>query len=106
VTGSEIQLTHETRLPIHSTGALYDRIPAEPAADASHSVWHRIEILMIANRIRVRVDGVVTVDEPNVRLSHPDLAWSERGLIGLQNSHTGAPGHIEFRNIRIVNLRP
>ena len=106
VTGSEIQLTHEPRLPIHSTGALYDRIPAEPAADASHSVWHRMEILMIAGRIRVKVDGVTTVDQANVRLSHPHIAWPERGLIGLQNSHVAAPGHVEFRDIRIVGLNP
>jgi hypothetical protein len=106
VTGSEVQLTHEPRLPIHSNGAIYDRIPAEPAADASHSVWHRLEILMIAGRIRVKVDGVVTVDEPDVRLSHPGIAWSDRGLIGLQNSHAAAPGHVEFRKIRIVSLNP
>lgn len=106
VTGSEIQLTHEPRLPIHSTGAIYDRIPAEPAADASHSVWHRMEILMIAGHIRVKVDGVVTVDEPDVRLSHPQIAWSERGIIGLQNSHAAAPGQVEFRNIRIIDLTP
>lgn len=104
VTGSEIQLTHEPRPPIQSTGALYDRIPAEPAADATHSVWHRMEILMIAGRIRVKVDGVTTVDEPDVRLSHPSIAWSERGLIGLQNSHVA--GHVEFRNIRIITLDP
>lgn len=106
VTGSEVQLTHEPRLPIHSTGAIYDRIPAEPAADASHSVWHRLEILMIAGRIRVKVDGVTTVDEPDVRLSHPQVAWSERGVIGLQNSHAAAPGHVEFRDIRILRLSP
>ena len=106
VTGSEIQLTHEPRLPIHSTGALYDRIPAEPAADASHSVWHRLEVLMIGGRIRVKVDGVTTVDQPDVRLSHPSIAWPEHGLIGLQNSHVAAPGHVEFRNIRIVRLSP
>jgi hypothetical protein len=106
VTGSEIQLTHEPRLPIHSTGSLYDRIPAEPAADASHSIWHRLEVLMIAGRIRVKVDGVTTIDEPDVRLSHPGIPWPDSGLIGLQNSHAAAPGHVEFRGIRIVRLSP
>lgn len=106
VTGSEVQLTHEPRLPIHSTGAIYDRTPAEPAADARHSVWHRIEILMIAGSIRVKVDGVTTVDQPDVRLSHPQIAWPERGLVGLQNSHAATPGQIEFRDIRIVRLGP
>jgi len=106
VTGSEIQLTHEPRLPIHSTGALYDRIPAEPAADNRHSIWHRLEVLMIGGRVRVTVDGVATIDEADLRLSHPHIPWSERGVIGLQNSHAAAPGSIEFRNIRLIDLDP
>jgi hypothetical protein len=104
VTGSEIQLTHEPRLPIHATGCLYDRIPAEPAADNRHSVWHRLEVLMIGGRVRVCVDGVTTVDEADIRESYPQIPWSARGVIGLQNSHAATPGSIEFRNIRIIDL--
>jgi autotransporter-associated beta strand protein len=106
VTGSEIQLTHESRLPIHSTGSLYDRIPAEPAAAATHSVWHRLEVLMIGGRIRVKVDGVTTVDQADVRLSHPGFPWSDRGVIGLQNSHGAGIGRTEFRRIKIIDLAP
>ncbi|RYD84868.1 MAG: DUF1080 domain-containing protein [Verrucomicrobiaceae bacterium] len=106
VTGSEIQVTNEPRLPIHSTGAVYDRIPARPAADARHSVWHRMEILMAGYRLRIAVDGVVTVDTEDVRQVYPSYTWPLSGLIGLQNSHASVPGTVAYRNIRIVSLDP
>ena len=104
ITGNEIQLTNEPRLPIHSTGAVYDRIPAEPAADARHSVWHRMEILMAGHRLRVVVDGVVTVDEADLSVSHPNVAWPVSGRIGLQDSHATISGSVEYRNVRIIRL--
>jgi hypothetical protein len=106
LTGSEIQLTNEPRLPIHSTGAVYDRIAASPAADASHSVWHRMEILMISDRLRVAVDGVTTVDVADVHAAYPAFNWPETGLIGLQNSHASIAGTIEYRNIRVIPVTP
>jgi len=106
VTGSEIQLTNEARLPVHSTGAVYDRIPASPAVDARHSVWHRMEILMVGDRIRVRVDGVTTVDEENVRESYPNIAWSTSGRVGLQNAHAVGASTVEYRDIRLHPLVP
>jgi hypothetical protein len=104
VTGSEIQLTNEPRLPIHSTGAVYDRIPAEPAADARHSMWHRMEILMTGDRIRVSVDGVITVNESDVRSAYPGFAWSESGRVGLQNAHAAGNSTVEYRDISLVPL--
>lgn len=106
VTGSEIQVTNENRLPIHSTGSVYDRIPARPAADARHSVWHRMEILMTGYRLRIAVNGVVTVDEADVREAFPSFAWPLSGFIGLQNSHATVPGTVDYRKIRIVSLDP
>ncbi|MES2474396.1 MAG: family 16 glycoside hydrolase [Verrucomicrobiota bacterium] len=106
VTGSEIQLTNEPRLPIHSTGSVYDRLPASPAADARHSVWHRMEILMLGNRLRIVVDGVPTVDVADVRAAYPSFNWPTSGLIGLQDSHSTGAGTIEYRNIRLVPLAP
>ena len=104
ITGSEIQLTNEPRLPVHSTGAVYDRIPAEPAADARHSVWHRMEILVAGDRIRVSVDGVTTVDEADVRASYPNVAWSALGRVGLQNAHAVGVSSVEYRGIEITPL--
>ncbi|MCW1922931.1 DUF1080 domain-containing protein [Luteolibacter arcticus] len=106
VTGSEIQLTNEPRLPVHSTGAVYDRIPASPLADARHSVWHRLEILMTGARIRVLVDGVTTVDVADVRASYAGFEWPEAGLVGLQNAHAGAGSRVEYRAIRLVQIGP
>lgn len=105
-TGSEIQLTNEPRLPIHSTGAVYDRIPASPAADARHSIWHRLEALMIGDRLRVAVDGVTTVDLPDVHAAYPSFGWPDSGRIGLQNSHSGTSGTVEYRAIRILRVEP
>ena len=106
VTGSEIQLTNEPRLPLHSTGAVYDRIPANPAADARHSVWHRLEILMKGDHIRVIADGIVTVDVSDVRTGYPGFDWPEAGLVGLQNAHAGAGSSVEYRAIRLVRIDP
>ena len=104
VTGSEVQLTNEPRLPMHSTGAIYDRIPAEPAADARHSVWHRMEILVAGDRIRVRVDGVITVDEADVRQAYPGIAWRDSGRVGFQNAHAGVVSSVEYRGIAITPI--
>jgi hypothetical protein len=106
VTGSEIQITNETRLPVHSTGAVYDRIPASPAADARHSIWHSMEIMMIGQRLRVMVDGIATVDCPDLQEVYPDFPWPGSGLVGFQNSHAAVPGTVEYRNVRIVRLVP
>ncbi len=104
LTGSEIQITTEPRLPVHSTGAVYDRIPAEPAADARHSVWHRVEILMVGKRIRVAVDGVTTVDEADVHSAYPDVAWSTSGRVGLQNAHAAGISSVEYRRMALVPI--
>ena len=106
ITGCEIQLTNEPRLPVHSTGAVYDRIPAEPAADARHSVWHRMEILMAGDRIRVKVDGVTTVDEADVGSAYPGVPWSASGRVGLQNAHAVGVSSVEYRGIAFVPINP
>jgi glucose/arabinose dehydrogenase len=104
VTGSEIQITNEPRLPVHSTGAVYDRIAASPAADARHSIWHSMEVLLIGQRLRVTVDGVATVDCPDLREVFPNFAWPDTGLVGLQNSHAATPGTVEYRNVRLLSI--
>ena len=104
ITGSEIQITNEARLPIHSTGSVYDRVAALPLADARPSIWHRMEILMLANRLRVAVDGIVTVDEADLASAYPQFTWADEGFVGLQNSHAGIPGSVEYRNIKLLKL--
>jgi hypothetical protein len=106
LTGSEIQITNEDRLPVHSTGAVYDRIPADPPADARHSVWHRMDILIAGHRLRVRIDGIPVVDAADVRDVVPGFAWPSSGHIGLQNSHASIPGTVEYRNLRLIPLVP
>ncbi|MBK1834809.1 family 16 glycoside hydrolase [Roseibacillus ishigakijimensis] len=102
-TGIEIQLTHEPREPIHATGAAYGRIPANPAVDNSADRWHRLEILLRDQHLKVTIDGVTCLDEPDLPQTYPDFSWPTSGFIGLQDSHN-ASGTIEFRNIRLLSF--
>jgi hypothetical protein len=63
-----------------------------------------MEILMAGHRLRVVVDGVVTVDEADLSVSHPNVAWPVSGRIGLQDSHATISGSVEYRNVRIIRL--
>ena len=63
-----------------------------------------MEILMLANRLRVAVDGIVTVDEADLASAYPQFTWADEGFVGLQNSHAGIPGSVEYRNIKLLKL--
>lgn len=104
-TGTEIQITTQPREAIHSTGAAYGRIAANPAADATPGVWHRMEILMIDQRLRVRVDGVAVIDVADVQAAYPGFNWPTTGMVGLQDAHTSG-STIEYRELRLLPLAP
>lgn len=104
-TGTEIQIANAPRAAIHSTGAAYDRIEANPAVDDTADVWHRMEILMIGHHLRIRVDGVTTIDVADLQAAYPAFNWPLAGLIGLQDSHKPS-GTVEYRNIQVIPLVP
>ncbi|WP_411847069.1 DUF1080 domain-containing protein [Roseibacillus persicicus] len=104
VTGLEVQITNEDRLPIHSTGSIYNRIPAEPTADERPNNWHHLEIAYKGDSLLVCVDGVTIVSEPDLTTTYPAITWPSDGVLGLQNEHSAANGSIEFRNIRLLSL--
>jgi len=59
--------------------------------------WNEYEILAQGNRIRLTLNGTVTIDTTDDKAS--------TGVIALQ-LHAGAPMRVEFRNIRIQTLPP
>jgi len=63
-----------------------------------------MEILMVGDRIRVRVDGVTTVDEADVRSAYPGVSWSASGRVGLQNAHAVGTSSVEYRRIEFAPI--
>ena len=104
--GYECQISNE-QPPVdelHCTGSLYGVVKADPRPDEAPDQWHTYEILCKNQRILVRVDGKKTVD---VNQGDVDAIANKsvKGYIGLQDSHTGEGFSIEYRNIRIRELK-
>jgi hypothetical protein len=91
-------------------GALYDesrrrRFLAEPEADvraqalaAGTDGWHELSIRCEGPRVRIRLNGVQTVD-----FTETDAEVEPRGMIALQ-IHGRMVGTIRYRNIHITDL--
>jgi hypothetical protein len=58
------------------------------------------------DRIRVRVDGVTTVDEADVTPAYPGVVWRASGRVGLQNAHAAGVSTVEYRSIAFVPIDP
>ena len=104
-TGHEIQISNERppRDNMHCTGTLYGTVAVNPRPDETPNRWRKYEIACIGKKITVMVDGVQCVaadmDEVPAIRDKP-----LRGYIGLQDSHTGPGGVIEYRNIFIKEM--
>jgi hypothetical protein len=104
-TGHEIQISNEQppRDDLHCTGSLYGTVAVNPRPDESPDVWHEFEIRAVGKRITVRCDGKPCVDANGDEVE----AIQDKplkGFIGLQDSHTGEGGVIEYRNLRLKDL--
>ena len=102
-TGVEVQISNAPRDASHCTGSLYGLAAVDPRPDESAEVWHSYEIHCVGNRYTVIADGVTcvkTTDQHKALLARP-----LEGLIGLQDAHQKAPSYIEYRNIRIKELK-
>lgn len=111
--GMEIQIIDNTAeryaklRPVQYHGSIYDVVPAKRGALKPVGEWNEQEILADGRHIRVTLNGQVIVDanldhitDPAVLKKHPGL---QRAI-----GHIGFLGHssrIEFRNIRIKELR-
>ena len=103
VSGVEVQITNAPRDASHCTGSLYGLVAVDPRPDESADVWHSYEIHCVGNRYTVIADGVTCVkstDEHKKLLQRP-----LEGFIGLQDAHQKPPSYIEYRNIRIKELK-
>jgi hypothetical protein len=104
VTGYEIQISNPKQDESHCTGSLYSYVPVKNRPDESAGKWHTFEITCQGSKIRVVSDGVECIDY--------DQATGEKtkdkplkGFIGLQDAHAAAGNTIEYRNIRIKELK-
>ena len=102
-TGVEVQISNAPRDDNHCTGSLYGLAAVNPRPDERADVWHSYEIHCISNRYTIIADGVTCVKstDEHKRLMQRPL----EGLIGLQDAHQKAPSYIEYRNIRIKELK-
>lgn len=112
-TGYEVQISNAPRDEKHCTGALYGYAAVKPRPDETADKWHTFELHCVGPRIKVIADGVTVVDVDQTKLVAPeDKGYTDpktkalQGYIGLQDSHAAAGSYIEFRNVRIKELKP
>lgn len=104
-TGHEIQISNERppRDDMHCTGTLYGTVAVNPRPDETPNRWRKYEIACIGKKISVKVDGVQCVEADMDEV--PAIGDKPlRGYVGLQDSHTGPGGVIEYRNIFIKEM--
>ena len=102
-TGAEVQISNAPRDNNHCTGSLYGLAAVNPRPDERADVWHSYEIHCVGNRYTVIADGVTCVQSTDANKAL--LARPLDGYIGLQDAHQKAPSYIEYRNIRIKELK-
>ena len=88
-------------------GSIYKVAAARRGALRPAGEWNSEEIMAVGRRVRVTVNGVVTVDvnlnnvtDPKVLAEHPGLR-RERGYIGFCGH---GPAEVQFRNIFVKDL--
>lgn len=106
VTGHEIQISNEQppRDALHCTGALYGTVAVDPRPDETPLKWREYTIRCAGKKITVFVDGKKTTDG-DMDVHEGIRNKPMKGYIGLQDSHTEAGKFVEYRNIRIRELK-
>ena len=111
-TGYEVQISNQFRDEKHCTGALYGYAAVKPRPDETADKWHTFEIHCVGSKIKVIADGVTVIDVDQKTLSAPDeQGYTDpktkpvRGYIGLQDAHAPAGHYIEFRNVRVKEVK-
>jgi len=102
-TGVEVQISNAPRDNSHCTGSLYGLAAVDPRPDERADLWHSYEIHCVGTRYTVIADGVTCVESGDQHKAL--LARPLEGLIGLQDAHQKPPSYIEYRNIRIKELK-
>jgi hypothetical protein len=93
--------------PAQHTGSIYGVVPPRQSALKPTGDWNGYEITAQGRHISIKLNGTMLVDanldtitDPEILKQHPGLARTT-GHIGL----LGHRSHVEFRNIRIKELR-
>lgn len=110
IPGSHETIGYQADLGDGYWGALYDesrrnRILAQPEAARVQRIldpegWNDYEIIAAGRRIRLLINGEETVD-----YTEPDASLAQQGRTCLQ-IHSGPPGEVRFREIRLQELPP
>ena len=107
-----VQISNAPRDDKHCTGALYGYAAVNPRPDESPDKWHTFELHCVGPKIKVVADGVVVIDADQTKLTAPDekgytdpKTKPTRGYVGLQDAHAAAGNYIEYRNVRIKELK-
>ncbi len=101
----EVQLLDEsdevfrTMPPSHRTGALYDILEARSLADLRPNLWHRMNIAIHDQDIRVTVNG------QEVTRGKLPAGKQPHGHLGLQLSPRTKPQRCEFQKLRVRPLK-
>ena len=110
--GYEVQISNEKRDDLHCTGALYGYAAVKPRPDETPDRWHTYEIHCVGPKIKVIVDGTTVVEVDQTKLTAPDeKGYTDpktkplKGYVGLQDAHAPAGHYIEYRNVRIKELK-
>ena len=104
-TGYEVQiLDDETRDDEHCTGSLYGYFKVDKRPDTTPDKWHAFEIRCIGSKLTIISDDTVCVDVDQAK-NEKAKGKALKGFIGLQDSHSTAGHYIEFRNIRIKEVK-
>ena len=106
MTGYEVQISCEEprRDDNHCTGALYGYASVDPRPDETPGKWRRYRITCKGPRITVEADGekVCELDQSADEKAR-DKPLS--GYIGVQDSHAGPGTWVEYRKIRLKELK-
>lgn len=105
VTGYEIQISNPKQDESHCTGSLYSYVGVKNRPDESADKWHTFEITCRGSHITVKSDDVTCID--NFDQAQDDKTKNKplKGFLGLQDAHAAAGNTIEYRNIRIKELK-
>ncbi len=88
-------------------GSIYDVVPAKQCCRKPVGEWNEEEITANGRKITVKLNGAIIVDadldtvtDPKILAKHPGLARAT-GHVGF----LGHGSHVEFRNLRIKELK-
>lgn len=105
VTGYEIQISNPKQDESHCTGSLYSYVSVKNRPDESADKWHTFEIECRGSIITVKSDDVVCIDKFDQSKDEKTKDKPLKAHIGLQDAHAAAGNTIEYRNIRIKELK-